>query len=81
MGKTQIPIKYSVMTFMIIVFSRVSLPSVQMLLLAHLYAKTDSASLATLRGTLLRKRFTAAEVSVGVGMGLTATAGPRGSST
>lgn len=46
-----------------------------MLLLAHLYAKTDSASLAALRSTLLRKRFTAAEVSVGIGLGVTATAG------
>ena len=47
----------------------------QMLVLAHLYAKTDSASLATLRSVLLRKRYTPAEISVGVGLGVTATAG------
>ena len=52
-------------------------PCAQMLLLAHLYAKTDSASLAALRAALLRRRFTSAEVTVGVGLGVTATAGAK----
>lgn len=53
-----------------------SLPStVQLLLLAHLYAKTDSASLATLRRTLLRKRYTSTEIGAGVVVSAATTAG------
>ena len=48
---------------------------VQMLVLAHLYAKTDSASLATLRSALQRKRYTAAEIGVGAGIAISVTAG------
>ncbi|CAL5229191.1 g12471 [Coccomyxa viridis] len=40
--------------------------SKQFLLLAHLYAKTDAASLAYLRRELLRPHYTAMEVGVGV---------------
>ena len=46
-----------------------------MLVLAHLYAKTDSASLATLRSALQRKRYTAAEIGVGAGVAISLTAG------
>jgi len=51
--------------------------SLQMLVLAHLYAKTDSASLAVMRAALQRKRYTAAEVGVGAGIAVSLTAGQR----
>ena len=43
--------------------------SKQMLLLAHLYAKTDAASLAFLRTELLRPRYTAGEVALAASTG------------
>lgn len=49
--------------------------SKQMLLLAHLYAKTDAASLTKLRGVLLQPKYTAAEIAVGAGIGVTVVAG------
>jgi len=49
--------------------------SKQMLLLAHLYAKTDAASLAKLRGALLQPRYTTGEIATGTGVGVTVVAG------
>lgn len=43
--------------------------SKQMLLLAHLYAKTDAASLAFLRAELLRPKYTATDLAVAGGAG------------
>mmetsp|Transcript_6775 Transcript_6775/g.16881 ORF Transcript_6775/g.16881 Transcript_6775/m.16881 type:complete len:520 (-) Transcript_6775:1033-2592(-) len=47
----------------------------QFLLMAHLYARTDNASLAQLRRALLMPRYTPAQVTVGVAGGLTSLAG------
>ena len=49
--------------------------SKQMLLLAHLYAKTDAASLAKLRRELLRPKYSVTELAVGAGIGTTVAAG------
>lgn len=49
--------------------------SKQMLLLANLYAKTDSASLARLRRELLRPKYTVAEMAFGAGVVTTLAAG------
>ena len=51
--------------------------NLQMLVLAHLYAKTDSASLAALRSALQRKRYTAVEIGVGAGIAVSLTTGRR----
>lgn len=47
----------------------------QFLLLTHLYARTDTATLKHVRCALVRPRFTPVEVSVGAGITITATAG------
>lgn len=52
----------------------------QFLILAHLYARTDSASLAQLRRALLLPRYTPAQVSVGVAVGITTLAGATAAS-
>lgn len=44
----------------------------QFLLLVHLYSRTDSSALSMLRRSLLRPSFTAAQVTVGVGAGVSA---------
>ena len=44
-------------------------------LLAHLYAKTDAASLATLRRELLRPPYTAVETAAGAAAGVAVVAG------
>lgn len=41
----------------------------QLLLLAHLYAKVDAASLAHIRAALLRPKWSATQVSVALGIG------------
>ena len=46
-----------------------------MLLLAHLYAKTDAASLARLRRELLRPKYSLTEIAVGTGIAATVVAG------
>ena len=49
--------------------------SKQVLLLAHLYAKTDAASLAFLRDELLRPRYSAKDIAAAVGAGSAVLAG------
>ena len=49
--------------------------SKQMLLLAHLYAKTDAASLAFLRTELLRPKYTVGEVALAASAGSVVLAG------
>lgn len=49
--------------------------SKQVLLLAHLYAKTDAASLAFLRSELLRPRYSAKDVATATGAGSAVLAG------
>ncbi|GAB4824161.1 hypothetical protein N2152v2_011207 [Parachlorella kessleri] len=49
--------------------------SKEFLLLAHLYARTDTASLAFLRRTLLRPKYTAKEVSLGAVAALSVAGG------
>lgn len=49
--------------------------SKQMLLLAHLYAKTDAASLAFLRQELLRPMYTPTEIATAAGTGSVVLAG------
>lgn len=49
--------------------------SKQMLLLAHLYAKTDAASLARLRRELLRPKYSLTEIAAGTGIAATVVAG------
>ena len=44
----------------------------QFLLLVHLYSRTDSSALSMLRRTLLKPSLTAAQVTVGVGAGVSA---------
>jgi hypothetical protein len=51
--------------------------SKQMLLLAHMYATTDAASLAALRCALLGPRFSPVEVTAAVGVGASLAAGAR----
>ena len=48
-----------------------------MLVLAHLYAQTDSASLAIMRAALQRKRYTAVEVGIGAGIAVSLTTGQQ----
>lgn len=54
--------------------------SKQMLLLAHLYAKTDAASLARLRRELLRPKYTLTELAAGTALGTAVVAGRQSSS-
>ena len=49
--------------------------STQMLLLAHLYAKIDSASLARLRKELYRPKYTTTDIAIGAGATATALTG------
>ena len=49
--------------------------SSQLLLLAHLYAKTDSTSLNRLRKELFRPKYTAKDIAIGTGIGVTALTG------
>lgn len=49
--------------------------STQLLLLAHLYAKTDATSLTWLRKELLRPKYTAKDIAIGTGLGAGAIAG------
>lgn len=49
--------------------------SAQLLLLAHLYAKTDAASLARLRRELLRPKYSLADIATGTGVATAVIAG------